>query len=178
VQDVAEQLSFQIDPAILSVPLALLSISQTPYLRGPQFIAGLGGNPGIDAMFGRYPSTAEQAWSPAKYLADEGPVAVAAPPAGGTVVNSGSWGRFFMSLILSEGINLDGTVNPVTDGWAGDAYVSWTAGSISCIRIDTAQDTAAQANGLRSALTTWSANHPNSTVAAIDTTTTRLTSCA
>ncbi|MFN8051437.1 MAG: hypothetical protein U0Q22_08380 [Acidimicrobiales bacterium] len=177
IADVAEQLSFQIDPQILSVPLALLSISQTPYLRGPQFIAGLGGNSGIDAMFSRYPSTAEQAWSPAKYLADEGAVPVPTPPAAGTVVNSGSWGRFFMTLVLGNGVNLDGSVDPVTDGWAGDAYVTWTSGAQRCIRIDTRSDTAAQSATLGAALTTWSQGHSGATVAAVDATTVRLTSC-
>lgn len=176
LQNVAEQLSFQIDPAILSVPLALLSTSQTPYLQGPEFVAGLGGNNGVDAMFERFPATAEQAWNPAKYLADEGAVAVATPPSAGTVVNSGSWGQFFMSLILSNGVNLDGRVDPVTNGWAGDAYVSWTDGDVSCIRIDTRQDTAAQADSLQAAQATW-ASSSGAVVSRLDPTTTRLTSC-
>lgn len=178
VQSVAEQLSFPVPPELLTVPLALLSVSQTPYLQGPQFVAGLGGNAGIDAMFSRYPDTAEQAWNPAKYLADEAAVPVATPPADGTIVHSGTWGQFFMTLVLGEGVNLDATLNPVTDGWAGDAFVTWTAGSSSCIRIDTKSDTAAQSDALRGALTTWSANHAGSTVTAIDATTARLTSCA
>jgi len=176
LQDLAEQLSFQIDPSILSVPLALLSISQTPYLQGPQFVGGLGGTAGIDAMFSRYPDTAEQAWSPTKYLADEGAVPVPAPPAGGTVVNSGSWGQFFMTLLLGEGINLDAALNPATNGWAGDAYVTWTSGSESCITIDTRSDTAAQSDVLRGALTTWAGSH-GAQVSALDTTTARVTSC-
>ena len=176
LQNVAEQLSFQIDPAILSVPLALLSLSQTPYLQGPQFVAGLGGNAGIDAMFDRYPATAEQAWNPAKYLANEGAVAVPTPPAGGSIVNSGSWGQFFMTLLLGEGVNLDATLNPVTDGWAGDSFVTWTSGTASCIRIDTRSDTAPQSDALRGALTTWASTH-GAIVSAVDPTTARVTAC-
>jgi len=176
VQNVAEQLSFQIDPAIVSVPLALLSISQTPYLQGPRFVAGLGGNAGIDAMFDRYPSTAEQAWNPAKYLANEGAVAVPPPPAAGTVVDSGTWGQFLTTLVLANGVNLDGALDPVTDGWAGDAFVTWTAGATSCIRIDTRSDSAARADALRASLTNW-ATTSGALVAAVDPTTTRLTSC-
>jgi hypothetical protein len=177
LQDIAEQLSFQIDPAILSVPLALLSLNQAPYLQGPQFVAGLGGNAGIDAMFGRYPETTEQAWDPAKYLANEGPVAVATPPAGGAIVNSGRWGRWLMSLVLAEGIDIDASLNPATAGWAGDAFVTWTSGSANCIRIDTKSDTAPQSTALRNALTSWSAIHSGATVEALDATTARLTSC-
>lgn len=176
LQNVAEQLSFQIDPAILSVPLALLSLSQTPYLQGPQFVAGLGGNAGIDAMFDRYPATAEQAWNPAKYLTNEGAVAVPTPPAGGSIVNSGSWGQFFMTLLLGEGVNLDATLNPVTDGWAGDSFVTWTSGAASCIRIDTRSDTAPQSDALRGALTTWASSH-GAIVSAVDATTARVTAC-
>ena len=177
VQDVAEQLSFQIDPAITTVPLALLSLSQTPYLQGPQFVAGLGGNPGIDAMFARFPDTAEQAWDPAKYLAGEEAVPVATPPASGAVVNTGSWGRFLMTLLLGGGVNLDAMLDPVTDGWAGDAYVTWTSGATSCIRIDTRSDTSAQSDALRGALTTWAQGH-GALVDAVDATTARVTACA
>ena len=174
----SEQLSFQIDPNIFSVPIALLSISQTPYLQGPAFVNGLGGNAGIDTMLStRYPDTAEEAWNPAKYLADEGAAAVPTPPADGTVVNSGSWGRFNMSLVLANGVDIDASLNPVTDGWAGDAYVTWTTATQRCIRIDTRSDTPTQAASLRAALDTWSNGHGGVTVAATDTTTTRLTSC-
>ena len=176
-QGVAEQLSFQVDPAILTVPVALLSLSQAPYLQGPAFVSGLGGNAGIDAMFDRYPETAEQAWDPATYLAGEGPEPVPVPPAGGTVVASGRWGRFLMTLVLAEGVSLDAKVDPVTAGWAGDAFVTWRSGSTSCIRIDTRTDTPAQSAGLRGALTTWAARH-GAVVADLDPTTTRVTSCA
>ena len=177
VQNVLEQLSFQIDPEIYSVPIALLSLSQTPYLQGPEFVGGLGGNAGIDAMFSRYPTTAEQAWDPAKYLANEPAEAVAVPPADGTVVTSGTWGQFLTTLILANGISLDAKLNPVTDGWAGDAFVTWTAPGESCIRIDTRSDTAAQATALHSALSTWSAGQPDASVASTDPTTTRLSAC-
>ena len=159
------------------MPLALLSISQTPYLQGPQFVAGLGGNAGIDAMFSRYPATAEQAWNPAKYLANEAAVPVPVPPAGGAVVTSGTWGRFSMTLLLGGGINLDATLDPVTDGWAGDAFVTWTSGAQRCIRIDTKSDTAGQSSALGAALTSWAQARPAATVTPLDATTVRVTSC-
>lgn len=176
-ESLAEQLAFPIDPQLVTVPLALLSLTQAPYLQGPRFVGGLGGNAGIDAMFGRYPSTEEQAWDPAKYLADEGAVPVPTPPAGATAVDSGTWGRFLMSLVLQNGVNLDGQADPVTDGWAGDAFVTWTSGSTSCIRIDTRSDTPARADSLRGALTTWAATN-GAIVGALDPQTTRMTACA
>lgn len=172
-----EQLAFPIDPDLLTVPIALLSLSQAPYLQGPEFIADLGGNPGIDAMFDRYPTTAEQAWDAEKYLSGEGAVPVPTPPADGTVVASGSWGRFLMTLVLANGVSLDAKVSSTTNGWAGDAFVTWTNGPQSCIRIDTRSDLEPQASSLRSALTTWASASPGATVSAIDSTTTRVTSC-
>ncbi|MGB6058079.1 MAG: hypothetical protein WBF71_07420 [Microthrixaceae bacterium] len=172
-----EQLSFPLDPEILTVPVALLSISQTPYLRGPEFVEGLGGPSAVDQMFGRFPTTAEQAWDVRKYLADEPAEHVDSPPAAGDVVASGSWGQFFMSLILSNGINLNGSVDPVTDGWAGDSYVTWTTAGESCIRIDTRQDTPALADQLRAALDAW-ATTSGSQIQSLDSTTVRLTRCA
>lgn len=177
LQSLAEQLAFPIPPELLSVPIALLSISQAPYLQGPNFVGGLGGNAGIDAMFSDYPDSTEQAWDPAKYLANDAPVAVATPPADGTVVATGTWGRFNMTLVLAEGISLDASVDPATDGWAGDAFVTWTAGSERCIRIDTRSDTPAQATALLGALTTWSSNRVDASAEALDATTTRVTSC-
>ncbi|MGB3409792.1 MAG: hypothetical protein WBA45_01240 [Microthrixaceae bacterium] len=172
-----EQLSFPLDPEILSVPVALLSISQTPYLRGPEFVEGLGGPSAVDQMFNRFPTTAEQAWDVQKYLADEPAEHIESPPAEGQVVATGTWGQFFMSLILSNGINLNGSVDPATNGWAGDSYVTWTSAGESCIRIDTRQDTAALADRLRAALDGWAARSGGQ-IQALDPLTTRLTRCA
>ena len=81
-----------------------------------------------------------------------------------------------MTLLLGEGVNLDATLNPVTDGWAGDSFVTWTSGAASCIRIDTRSDTAPQSDALRGALTTWASSH-GAIVSAVDATTARVTAC-
>lgn len=174
---VLEQLSFPIDPEILGVPVALLSIAQTPYLRGPEFVAGLGGLAAVDAMFDRFPVTTEQAWDVAKYLADERGEPLDPPPAEGDVVASGTWGQFLTSLVLTDGINLDGKLKSVTRGWAGDAFVTWTDGSRSCIRIDTRQDDEDSSARLASALGKW-ADRAGASLERLDPTTTRLTRCA
>jgi len=183
-QDLAEQLSLGSDPALLSVPLALLSFMQAPYLRGPVFIrqvaAALGGGvAGLDEALERYPSTAEQAFDTSAYLADQPAATVATPPVepGGTVVMSGSWGQFLLTMLLRSGLALD-SVDPATRGWAGDAYVTWTAGNQSCFRLDVEMDTAAQATSLRSALASWSTTRVGSTVVDLGANLTRVTACA
>jgi hypothetical protein len=159
-QDLAEQLSLGSDPALLQVPLALLSFTEAPYLRGPVFakaIATAGGVPaGLDAMIQRLPATEEQAFDTTKYLADEPAVPVALPPAGGTTVESGTWGQYLLSLLIDNGLTLD-QLDPATSGWAGDGYVTWQNGSQDCIRIDTQMDTPAQAATLHRALAGWAA---------------------
>lgn len=183
----AEQLSFPADADLLGVPLALLSISQTPYLRGPDFVSRLGGMEAVDAMFERFPTTTEQAWDVEKYLAGEPAEHVEVPPVGVApgdvdpstvdIVASGSWGRFLTSLILTDGVNIDAKLKSATDGWSGDAFVTWTAGDLSCIRIDTRQDDGGSSERLASALDRW-ARRSGATLERLDPRTTRLTRCA
>jgi hypothetical protein len=180
-QDVAEQLTLGNDPRLLTVPVALLTFTQAPYIRGGTFayeIASEGGTPALDAMLERYPSTAEQAFDTDKYLADEPAVPVSTPPVdpGGVVADSGTWGQFLLTLVLHDGLALD-SVDPVTDGWAGDAFVTWTAGTQHCLRLDTKMDTATEATTLSGALSSWASSHPGATVAATAPDTVRLTSC-
>jgi len=180
VQDLQEQLELGSDPALFTVPVALLAFTQAPYLRGATFsaeVAALLGVPaGIDETLTRYPATAEQAFDTQKYLADEAAAAVPVPPAEGTVVESGTWGQYLLTLLLRNGAALD-QVDPVTVGWAGDAYVTWEDGSQDCLRLDTRMDTAAQADGLRTSLQAWASTRPAASVSALDPSTVRVTTC-
>ena len=176
--DIAEQLSMPIDPQLLTVPLALLTFTQVPYTRGGQFVYDIavgGGTPAIDALFSRYPATAEQGFDTAKYLANEPATPVPTPPAAGTVSASGTWGQYLLSSVLASGAALD--VAPVTQGWAGDAYVSWTSGAQACFRLDTAMDTQAEADALQSSLEGWASSRSGATITATGPATVRLTSC-
>jgi hypothetical protein len=179
-QDLQEQLQLGSDPALFTVPVALLAFTQAPYLRGATFsaqIAALEGVPaGIDETLSRYPATAEQAFDTQKYLADEPAVPVPVPPAEGTVVDSGTWGQYLLTLLIRNGLALD-QVDPATVGWAGDAYVTWENGAQDCLRLDTRMDTAAQADGLRAALQSWASTRPAAAVAALDASAVRLTTC-
>ena len=181
VQDLAEQLQLGSDPALLQVPITLLTLSSAPYLRGAVFqdelIAALGNPAGPDLSLTRYPETTEQAFDTTRFLADESAVAVPTPPAGGAAVRSGPFGQFMLTLLLKEGLALD-AIDPVTVGWAGDAYVTWSNGTTDCLRLDTKMDTPAQATALAGALTTWSSRHAGATIEATAPDTVRLTSCA
>lgn len=181
IQSVAEQLQAGADPQLLTLPVTLLTLTSAPYLRGVAFtgeLARLLGDPaGPDLSLTRYPASTEQAFDTSRYLADEPVTPVPVPPADGPVVRSGPFGQFALTLLLREGLALD-AVDPVTDGWAGDAYVTWTAGTASCLRLDTRMDDAQRAAALHAALTDWSGRHPGSTVATPGTDTVRLTACA
>ena len=178
-QDIAEQLAAGADPALLTVPLALLTFTQAPYLRGASFlddIVGTGGIAGIDALFARYPSTAEQAFNSTKYIANEPAVAVTAPSVPGTIVEQGSFGVFLMTLLLRDGLALD-TVDIDTDGWAGDSYVSYTMGGQSCIAIVTQMDTAPKLATLTARLNVWASTHSGTTVSSPAATSVRIDRC-
>lgn len=180
-QDLAEQLQLSSDPALLRVPITLLTLTSAPYLRGAAFqdelIAELGNPAGPDLSLTRYPATTEQAFDTDRYLADEPAVAVPTPPADGTVVRSGPFGQFLLTLLLRDGLALD-AVDPVTVGWAGDAYVTWSNGGTDCLRLDTRMDSAEAATALDAALDTWSTRHPGAVVEALAPDTVRVTACA
>jgi hypothetical protein len=180
-QDLIEQLQLSSDPALLTVPITLLTLTSAPYLRGAAFeqqlIARLGNPAGPDLSLTRLPATTEQAFDTDTYLADQPAVPVAPPPADGTVVRSGSWGQFLLTLLLREGLALD-TVDPTTHGWAGDAYVTWRDGPRSCLRLDTRMDEPSEADALHDALDVWATRHAGSSVTPIDADTVRVTSCA
>ena len=180
-QDLIEQLQLSSDPALLTLPITLLTLTSAPYLRGVTFeqdlIDRLGNPAGPDLSLTRLPATTEQAFDTDTYLADQPAVPVATPPADGPVVTSGPWGQFLLTLLLREGIALD-TVDPATHGWAGDAYVTWTSGGQSCLRLDTRMDDPAAASTLEAPLAGWGTRPPGATVVTAAPDTVRLTSCA
>ena len=180
-QDLIEQLQLSSDPALFGLPITLLTLTSAPYLRGATFeqdlIDRLGNPAGPDLSLTRYPSSTEQAFDTGTYLADQPAVAVPTPPADGTAVRSGPWGQFLLTLLLREGIALD-TVDAATVGWAGDAYVTWTAGPLSCLRLDTRMDDAGRAAVLQSALSDWAGRRTGAVVTPLSADTVRVTACA
>src|SRR5262249_38291468 len=96
---------------------------------------------------------------------------------GGTTVLTGTWGVYLLTMLMNAGVALD-SVDPVTDGWAGDAYVTWTSGGHDCFRLDTRIDTAAEATSLPNALGSWAGLNAGAAVPAVDATTVRASRCS
>ncbi len=181
LESLAEQLSASDDPELLTIPIALLTITSAPYLRGADFqreIVRVLGNPaGPDQTLTRYPANTEQAFDTDKYLADEPAVDVPAPPTdlGLPVVRSGEFGPLLLSLVLREGIVLN-EVDPLTEAWAGGSYTTWEATTGACIRVDTVWDSGADAAAMGAALQEWGTRHPGAQVEVLGTGV-RLTRC-
>jgi hypothetical protein len=177
-----EQLTAGNDPQLLTVPIALLTLTSAPYVRGPvlsqELINALGNPAGVDESLTRYPDNTEQAFSTAKYLADEPATAVPAPPTegGSPVVRSGQFGPLPLSLVLREGLVLD-TLDPATAGWEGGTYVTWRDGTASCVRIDVDLDSPTAAGTLQAALATWATRHAGTSIEAPTADQLRLTRC-
>jgi hypothetical protein len=177
-----EQLTAGNDPQLLTVPIALLTLTSVPYVRGPAFsqelINALGNPAGVDESLTRYPDNTEQAFSSTKYLADEPATVVPTPPTDGSapLVRSGQFGPLPLSLVLREGLVLD-ALDPATAGWEGGTYATWRDGTASCVRIDVDLDSPAAAGTLQSALGAWASRHAGTTIESPAADQLRLTRC-
>jgi hypothetical protein len=161
------------------VPPALVALQVFPYLAGPAFVAALvdrGGVAAVDAAYGAPPTTTEQVLAPERYVAGEGPVAVATPPAEGPVIDEGVIGEWALALLLSGGVP-DQASRQAAAGWGGDRYVAWEADGAACVRADIAMDDAAEAAGLERPLRRWADDRPDARVEEVPAGL-RLTSCA
>jgi hypothetical protein len=148
----------EIDPGI---PRVLLESLAFPYIFGPDFAARVvqeGGQARIDEAFRSPPTTSEHILHPDKFLAGEGPLAVAEPPADGEVFDRGVVGEFGLVLILAEDVS-GAELRRAVNGWGGDRYVAWDAGGRTCVRATMAMDTAKDNDELRASLRKWAAKH-------------------
>jgi hypothetical protein len=99
-----------------------------PYREGLAFVAALRRRhpwSAIDAVFKRPPRSTEQIIHPEKYVADEKPIAVAAPasPPGYSVASSTVWGELGFDLFLrAHGVD-DGIAAQAAAGWGGDRVI-------------------------------------------------------
>ncbi|HZQ26329.1 MAG TPA: DUF6782 family putative metallopeptidase [Acidimicrobiales bacterium] len=155
----------QISP---DIPQILLQLLGFPYQVGPGFtkaVLAAGGQARLDAAFASPPSTSEQLIHPDKYLAGEGAIPVADPPANGKVIDRGVFGEFGFILQLegTPGLTEDAVLRAAA-GWGGDRYVAWDEASRTCVRVDTRMDTPRDLDELRAALAKWVARHPGSTL--------------
>jgi hypothetical protein len=150
------------------VPPIVVSLVQFPYLAGPTFVGALledGGEARIDEAFRDPPTTSEEILEPSIYLRGEEPLSVAAPPAGGPIIDEGSYGQWALYLTLSELIDGD-TASRAAEGWGGDSYVAWDEGNRTCVRMAFAMDTPGDLAELDDAWRSWAESHGDATVQA------------
>jgi hypothetical protein len=137
-----------------------------PFGSGPRFADALmngGGAAKMNSAFQAPPVTSEQIIHPEKYLAGEGPRAMADPGADGAVVRSGSLGQLMLSLMLAQVID-SGDAESAADGWGADRYVVWQNGGQTCARLAVDMDTPEKVAEMGQALADWAADTPGATV--------------
>jgi hypothetical protein len=166
------------------IPQVLLQSLGFPYAVGPGFVAALlkkGGQARLDAAFANPPATSEQLIHPDKYLAGEGSMSVAEPPANGKIIDRGVVGEFgFIQQLQNVDTLTQDEVLQAAAGWGGDRYVAWDEGSRTCVRVDALMDTPTDMAELKSALGKWVAKHKGATLTGGTDAVTplRFTSCA
>ena len=150
-----------------SVPPIVTSLVQFPYLAGPSFVSALvrhGGDAEVDAAFRDPPTTTEQILYPEIYLAGDEPISVPPPPAGGAIIEEGTYGQWILYLTLADVLDGD-AADRAADGWGGDSYVAWDEGpSRTCVRMAFAMDTASDLRELDDAWRQWARAHGDATV--------------
>ncbi len=146
-------------PAILRLPL------EFPYSTGLGFVQGLsatGDWAAVDAAYARMPESTEQILHPEKYASAEAPVKVALPAdlatrlgAGWTVPLQDTFGELQIGIWLHEGGVETTAANAAAAGWGGDRLAVLDGpGDAWAVVMDTAWDTAADAEAFEKAATT------------------------
>jgi hypothetical protein len=149
-----------------------------PYQQGLVFVNGLWANGGweaVDRAFGRLPDSTEQVLHPAKYQADEKPVAVELDGAALAKAMGSGWsttpedtlGEFQLSVWLKEnGVKALDAADAAA-GWGGDrlAYLRGPDGAYA-LALATTWDTQADADEFLAAATTAAGNLPGAARAA------------
>ena len=138
-----------------------------PFGSGPKFAEAVMGNGGaakINSAFAAPPITTEQVIHPEKFLAGEGPQALADPAADGAVVRSGSLGQLMLSLMLAQVLD-PGMAESAADGWAADRYVAWQNGGQTCVRLAISMESPEKTAEMGQALADWAVDTPGATIA-------------
>ncbi|MDQ1502369.1 MAG: hypothetical protein QOD57_96 [Actinomycetota bacterium] len=137
-----------------------------PFGAGPKFADALmtaGGPAKVNAAFQAPPTTTEQIIHPEKFLAGEGPKALADPAADGQVIRSGSLGQLVLTMMLAQVLD-SGDAESAADGWGADRYVAWQNGGQTCVRLSIQMDTPDKVTEMGGALTDWAKDTPGATV--------------
>ncbi len=137
-----------------------------PFGTGPRFVDALMSNGGaarVNGAFQAPPRTTEQIVHPEKFLAGEGPQALADPAADGAAVRSGSLGQLMITLMLAQVLE-SGDAESAADAWGADRYVAWQNGGQTCVRLAISMDTPEKTAEMGQALADWAQNTPGATV--------------
>jgi hypothetical protein len=137
-----------------------------PFGAGPKFADTLMANGGpakVNGAFQSPPTTTEQIIHPEKFLAGEGPKALADPTADGPVVRSGSLGQLMLTMMLAQVLD-SGDAESAADGWGADRYVAWQNGGQTCVRLSIIMDTPDKVTEMGQALADWAKDTPGATV--------------
>jgi hypothetical protein len=143
-------------PELQRLPQVLLLLLQVPYSEGERFVLRVlaEGQTRLDTTFGAPPTTSEQVLDPDKFLAGEGPIAVAPPEpgSGAPALNRGVLGSVMFAVLFDAA----GTsASPAVEDWGGDQYVTWTDGARTCVRDVVVGDDAVATAHLGEALALW-----------------------
>jgi len=167
--ELLEILSASADPApqaaLAAAPPFLREGLTFPYTIGFGYVSNVqatGGWPAVNAYFTKMPTSTEQILHPEKYTAGEAPIAVTFPAdlatrlgSGWTVPTQDTLGEFQIGIWLRESGVTSATATAAAAGWGGDrAAVIEGPGGAWAVAIDTAWDTAADADQFETAATT------------------------
>ena len=156
----AEAKKYEDDKADADIPPILETFVGAPYALGEALLSLVvqqGGNDAVDDLFGSPPTSEEHLIDPWTLVADKEKKSSVDRPAlekGEKKVDSGTFGQMTWLLMLAERLPLTVALD-ASDGWGGDAYVSFERDDTTCVRIDYVGDTPQDADQLRAALTRW-----------------------
>jgi hypothetical protein len=148
-----------------AIPPILELFESSPYIFGPQYIAGLKANGGerqVDRAFTKPPTSEEQIMDPVAARRSRPPARVAVPKLEQGERRDGSADDFgAMSLYLVLASRLDPkTALAAAEGWGGDRYLAFTkakpgGGRQECLRVAFRGDTNADTAEIADALGQW-----------------------
>jgi hypothetical protein len=159
--------------------LSYLLLQLAPYQYGEDFVNELvdsGGEDAVDDALRDPPHTSEQVIDFEKFEAREPRLEVAPPPADGDVIEDGVVGQVAIAAILADA-DPNGA-DRAADGWAGDWFVAWKAGTASCVRAVFVMETSSDRDQLLDALDNWAQDHRGEASVSEDGDEIELTSCA
>lgn len=145
--------------SLRGVPQVVLELIGFPYEVGRRFVDQLVSAGGIKALNRAYrhpPVSSEQLLYPTAYLDHDTPKRVATPPADHHRLNHGDLGVIGLLLMLEHGGMPSTQALAALQGWGGDQFASWRAGSRRwCLRDTVVMDDPSRMETFRSALSQW-----------------------